>query len=135
MTNEERNAIEEDAARQAAVAQDAFEEATWDAIERYRATGDLVPVMQNGRLELLTVEETLRSRRDYTRRRDQTGHRKCEALLGQFAALGREIPADLWDRLAADRKAQYEDELRWIKMARKAAAKPQQPPTAHASEP
>lgn len=121
MTDEERKALEEDAARQAAVAQDAFEEATWDAIERYRVTGDLVPVMQNGRLELLTVDETLRSRRDYAKRRDQTGRRKCDALLGQFASLGKEIPPDLWDRLAADRKAQYEDELRWIDMARAAA--------------
>ena len=122
MTDEERKALEEDAARQAAVAQDAFEEATWDAIERYRVTGDLVPVMQNGRLELLTVDETLRSRRDYAKRRDQTGRRKCDALLGQFASLGKDIPPDLWDRLAADRKAQYEDELRWIDMARTAAA-------------
>ena len=40
MTDEERKALEEDAARQAAVALDAFEEATWDAIERYRVTGD-----------------------------------------------------------------------------------------------
>ena len=123
MTDEERKALEEDAARQAAVALDAFEEATWDAIERYRVTGDLVPVMQGDRLELLTVAETLRSRRDYGKRRDQTGRRKCEALLGQFASLGREIPPDLWDRLAADRKTQYEDELRWIEMARQAAAK------------
>ena len=123
MTDEERKALEEDAARQAAVALDAFEEATWDAIERYRVTGDLVPVMQGDRLELLTVAETLRSRRDYDKRRDQTGRRKCEALLGQFASLGREIPPDLWDRLAADRKTQYEDELRWIEMARQAAAK------------
>lgn len=123
MTDEETKALEADAARQAEVALDAFEEATWDAIERYRATGDLVPVMQNGRLELLTVAEALRSRRDYAKRRDQTGRRKCAALLGQFASLGREIPADLWDRLAADRKAQYEDELRWIDMAREAAEK------------
>ena len=125
MTDEERKALEEDAARQAAVALDAFEEATWDAIERYRVTGDLVPVMQGDRLELLTVAETLRSRRDYEKRRDQTGRRKCEALLGQFASLGREIPPDLWDRLAADRKTQYEDELRWIEMARQAAANDQ----------
>ncbi len=136
MTDEERKALEEDAARQAAVAQDAFEEATWDAIERYRATGDLVPVMQDGRLELLTVAEALRSRRDYDKRRDQTGRRKCDALLGQFASLGREIPADLWERLAADRKTQYEDELRWIDMAREAAAKQSSPaPSAPAESP
>ena len=47
----------------------------------------------------------------------------CHAAIGQFAALGREIPPDLWDRLAADRKAQYEDELRWIEMAREAASR------------
>ena len=129
MTDEERKALEEDAARQAEVALDAFEEATWDAIEHYRETGDLVPVMQNGRLELLTVSETLRSRRDYAKRRDQSGRRKCDALLGQFAALGREIPPDLWDRLAADRKVQYEDELRWIEMAREAAHEAASRPT------
>lgn len=113
---------EKEAKRQAEVALDAFEEATWDAIERYRATGDLVPVMKDGKLELQTVDEALRSRRDWSKRRDQIGRRKCKALLAQFAALGREIPSDLWERLAADRKAQYEDELRWIELARAAAA-------------
>ena len=124
MTAEEekrRAALEADAARQAEVALDAFEEATWDAIEGYRVTGDLVPVMKDGKLELMTVAETLRSRRDYAKRRDQPGIRKRDALLGQFASLGREIPPDLWDRLAEDRRIQYEDELRWIELARAAA--------------
>ena len=124
MTAEEekkRAALEADAARQAEVALDAFEEATWDAIEAYRVTGDLVPVMKDGKLELMTVAETLRSRRDYDKRRDQTGFRKRDVLLGQFASLGREIPPDLWDRLAEDRRIQYEDELRWIELARSAA--------------
>ena len=67
----------EDADRQAAVALDAFEEATWDAIESYRITGELVPVTRDGKLEYLTVDEALHSRRDYVKRRDQTGRRKC----------------------------------------------------------
>lgn len=123
MTDEERKALEEDAARQAAVAQEAFEEATWDAIEQYRVTGDLVPVMQDGKLTLLTVDETLRSRRDWAKRRDRAGHRKCANLLAQFEAEKQPIPPDLWDRLAADRRAQYEDELRWIDIARQEAAR------------
>ena len=108
----------EDADRQAAVALDAFEEATWDAIESYRITGELVPVTRDGKLEYLTVDEALHARRDYARRRDQTGRRKCANLLAQFRAAGRTPPPDLWERLAADRRAQLENELRWIEMAR-----------------
>ena len=95
----------------------------WDAIEQYRVTGDLVPVMQDGELTLLTVDETLRSRRDWAKRRDRAGHRKCANLLAQFEAEKMPIPPDLWDRLAADRRAQYEDELRWIEIARQEAAR------------
>lgn len=113
---------EDEAARQAQVAQKAMEEATWDAIAAYRETGDLVPAIIDGKLEFLTVDEALRSRRDWAERRDSIGERKCRNLLGQFREEGRPIPDNLWDRLRADRRAQYEDELRWIEMARKAAA-------------
>ena len=58
------------------------------------------------------------ARRDYAKRRDQTGRRKCANLLAQFRAAGRTPPPDLWERLAADRRAQLENELRWIEMAR-----------------
>ena len=112
---------EQDAERQAEVAQDAMEEATWDAIAAYRETGDLVPVMPGEKLEFWTVDEALRSRRDWAKRRDQIGKRKCRNLLSQFREEGRKIPPDLWDRLRADRRAQYEDELRWIEMARQEA--------------
>jgi len=123
VTDEERKADEEDAARQAMVALDAFEEATWDAIAAYRETGDLVPVMLEDKLEFMTVDEALRSRRDWAKRRDQIGRRKCRNLLSQFREEKRTIPPDLWDRLRADRRAQYEDELRWIEMARAEAEK------------
>ena len=112
---------EAEATLQAQVALDSFEEATWDAISHYRETGDLVPVVQDGAVRLLTVDEALRSRRDWEKRRDQVGRRKCANLLAQFRESGRPFPPDLWDRLAADRRAQLADELRWIDMARAAA--------------
>ena len=45
--------------------QEASDIATWDAIEAYRDTGEMVPVAQDGKLAFLTVDEALRSRPDY----------------------------------------------------------------------
>ena len=44
--------------------QEAASEATWDALERYRDTGEMVPVMKDGRLALVTVDEAMRMRDD-----------------------------------------------------------------------
>ena len=55
-------ADEEDAARQAEVALEAFRDATWDALLTYRETGELVPVPgEGGGVGLLTVDEAQRS--------------------------------------------------------------------------
>jgi len=49
--------------------QESAEEASWDALERYRDTGEMVPVMKDGRLALVTVDEAMRMRNDYERRK------------------------------------------------------------------
>ena len=40
-------------------AQAAFDEASWDAVEGYRDTGEMVPGMKDGKLYLYTVDEAL----------------------------------------------------------------------------
>ena len=121
-------ADEQDAARQAEVALEAFRDATWDALLGYRDTGELVPVPgEKGGVGFLTVDAARRSRPDRGGRSLATARRRAANLLSQFEAAGLPVPPDLWDRLAADRKAQYEDELRWIEMAREAAAKSSPP--------
>ena len=55
----------------------AMEEATWKAIEGYRATNNLVPIWRDGKVVYLTVDEALASRPDYERR---TG-KKPESVL------------------------------------------------------
>ena len=60
--------------------QEASDIATWDAIEAYRDTGEMVPVAQDGKLAFLTVDEALRSRSDYDRRKKRRppgGSRTC----------------------------------------------------------
>ena len=42
-------------------AQAAFDEASWDAVEGYRDTGEMVPGMKDGKLYLYTVDEALRT--------------------------------------------------------------------------
>lgn len=44
--------------------QEASDSATWDAIEAYRDTGEMVPVEKDGKLAFLTVDEALRTRPD-----------------------------------------------------------------------
>lgn len=100
--------------------QEASDAATWDAIEAYRTTGDMVPVLREGELVFLTVEEALRARDDYARRKRESGDWKLKNLLDQFAAEDREVTPDVWDRLAADRRQALEDELEWIERGRKA---------------
>ena len=98
--------------------QEASDAATWDAIEAYRTTGDMVPVLREGELVFLTVEEALRERDDYVRRKRESGDWKLKNLLDQFAAEGRVVTPDVWDRLEADRRQDLEDDLEWIRRGR-----------------
>jgi len=98
--------------------QEASDAATWDAIEAYRDTGEMVPSVRDGKLVFLTVDEALRSRDDYDRRRRATGDWRLKNLLAQFAAEGQPVTADVWDRLEADRRQALEDDLAWIARGR-----------------
>ena len=98
--------------------QEASDAATWDAIEAYRTTGDMVPVLREDELVFLTVEEALRARDDYARRKRESGDWKLKNLLDQFAAEGRVVTPDVWDRLEADRRQALEDDLEWIRRGR-----------------
>ena len=99
--------------------QEASDAATWDAIEGYRDTGEMVPVEKDGKLVFLTVEEAFRSRDDYARRKRATADWRLKNLLDQFAAAGQAITPDVWDRLEADRRQALEDDLEWIRRGRK----------------
>ena len=99
--------------------QEASDAATWDAIEAYRDTGEMVPAERDGRLVFLTVDEALRSRDDYARRKRESGDWRLKNLKDQFAAEGQEITPDVWDRLEADRRQALEDDLEWIRRGRK----------------
>lgn len=103
--------------------QEASDAATWDAIEAYRDTGEMVPAERNGKLVFLTVDEALRTRDDYDRRRREAGDWRLKNLLAQFAAEGQPIPPDVWDRLAQDRRQALADDLAWIERGR-ALARP-----------
>ena len=99
--------------------QEASDAATWDAIEAYRDTGEMVPAEKDGKLVFLTVDEALRTRDDYERRRRETGDWRLQNLLAQFAAEGLPVTPDVWDRLEADRRQALEDDLAWIARGRK----------------
>ena len=101
--------------------QEASDAATWDAIEAYRDTGEMVPAERNGKLVFLTVDEALRTRDDYDRRRRETGDWRLKNLLAQFAAEGQPLTPDVWDRLEADRRQALEDDLAWISRGREAS--------------
>ena len=95
--------------------QEASDAATWDAIEAYRETGEMVPVERDGKLVFLTVDEALRERPDYERRKRETAAWRRQNLIDQFAASGVPMTPDVWDRLEADRRQALEDELLWIR--------------------
>jgi len=94
--------------------QEAADEATWDALERYRDTGEMVPVMKDGKLALVTVDEAMRMRDDYEKRKAENAAWRRKNLIDQFAAAGLELTPDVWERLAADRRQALEDDLAWI---------------------
>ena len=62
-------------------AQDAFDEASWDAVEAYRDTGEMVPGMKDGKLHLYTVDEALRLRPDYEMRKKDVGEWRRRNLI------------------------------------------------------
>ena len=95
--------------------QEASDAATWDAIEAYRETGEMVPVEREGKLVFLTVDEALKERSDYERRKRETAAWRRQNLLDQFAAAGVPVTPDVWKRLEADRRQALEDELLWIR--------------------
>ena len=103
--------------------QEASDAATWDAIEAYRDTGAMVPVAQDGKLAFLTVDEALRSRPDYERRKKETAAWRLKNLRDQFAAGGEQLTQDVWDRLEADRRQALEDDLAWIREGRRGELK------------
>ncbi|MBQ4198587.1 MAG: hypothetical protein II649_01775 [Kiritimatiellae bacterium] len=94
--------------------QRAADEATWDALERYRDTGEMVPVMKDGKLALVTVDEAMRMRDDYEERKAENAAWRRNNLIEQFKLAGLELTPDVWDRLAADRRQALEDDLKWI---------------------
>ena len=94
--------------------QEAASEATWDALERYRDTGEMVPVVKDGKLALVTVDEAMRMRPDYEKRKAANAQWRRRNLVNQFALAGLELTPDVWERLAADRRQALEDDLAWI---------------------
>ena len=95
--------------------QEAAAEASWDALERYRDTGEMVPIMRDGKLALVTVDEAMRMRNDYERRKAENAAWRRKNLIDQFAAAGIALTPDVWERLEADRRQALEDDLAWIR--------------------
>ena len=95
--------------------QEAAAEASWDALERYRDTGEMVPIMRDGKLALVTVDEAMRMRPDYEERKAANAAWRRKNLIDQFAAAGIALTPDVWERLEADRRQALEDDLTWIR--------------------
>ena len=94
--------------------QEAAAEASWDALERYRDTGEMVPLVKDGKLGLYTVDEAMRTRSDYEERKAANAAWRRKNLIDQFKLAGLELTPDVWERLAADRRQALEDDLEWI---------------------
>ena len=99
--------------------QDAMDRASWDAIEEYRHTGEMVPIMKDGKFVFVTVEEAFSARLDCAKRKRADGEWRLSNLVGQFRAAGVPLTPDVWDRLEADRRQALADELEWIERGRK----------------
>ena len=95
--------------------QDASDRATWDAIEAYRDTGEMVPVERDGKLVFLTVDEALRARADYELRKRENAAWRRRNLVEQFKAAGVPLTPDVWERLETDRRQALADDLLWIR--------------------
>ena len=103
--------------------QEASDAATWDAIEAYRDTGEMVLVTQDGKRSFRPVAEVLRSRPDSDRRKKEAATWRLKNLRDQFAAGGVPLTPDVWDRLEADRRQALEDDLAWIREGRRGELK------------
>ena len=109
--------------------QKAMDRASWDAIEGYRQTGEMVPVLKDGKLTFVTVEEAFSARPDCAERKRADADWRLNNLCEQFKAAGIEITPDVWDRLERDRRQALEDDLAWIARGREASclARPSRP--------
>ena len=103
--------------------QAAMDRASWDAIEGYRQTGEMVPVLKDGKLAFATVEETFSARPDCAERKRADADWRLNNLREQFKAADVELTPDVWDRLEADRRQALEDDLAWIERGRKESAR------------
>lgn len=99
--------------------QEAMDRASWDAVEEYRSTGEMVPVVKDGKLAFVTVEEAFRARPDCAARKRADGEWRLANLVGQFKAAGVPLTPDVWDRLEEDRRQALADDLVWIERGRK----------------
>ena len=98
--------------------QEAMDRASWDAIEGYRQTGEMVPVLKDGKLAFVTVEEAFSARPDCAERKRADADWRLNNLREQFKAAGIKITPDVWDRLEADRRQALADDLAWIARGR-----------------
>ena len=99
--------------------QEAMDQASWDAVEGYRQTGEMVPTVKDGKLAFVTVEEACSARPDCAERKRADADWRLNNLLEQFKAAGIAITPDVWDRLEADRRQALEDDLSWIRRGRR----------------
>ena len=99
--------------------QEAMDRASWDAIEGYRQTGEMVPVLKDGKLAFVTVEEAFSARPDCAERKRADADWRLNNLREQFKAADVEITPDVWDRLEADRRQALADDLAWIERGRR----------------
>ena len=101
--------------------QKAMDRASWDAIEGYRQTGEMVPVLKDGKLAFVTVEEAFSARPDCAERKRADADWRLNNLREQFKAAGIMITPDVWDRLEQDRRQALADDLAWIARGRTAS--------------
>ena len=99
--------------------QEAMDRASWDAIEGYRQTGEMVPVLKDGKLAFVTVAEAFSARPDCAERKRADAAWRLNNLREQFKAADVEITPDVWDRLEADRRQALADDLAWIERGRR----------------
>ena len=99
--------------------QEAMDQASWDAVEGYRQTGEMVPTVKDGKLAFVTVEEKFSARPDCAERKRADADWRLNNLLEQFKAAGIAITPDVWDRLEADRRQALEDDLSCIRRGRR----------------
>ena len=75
----------------------------------------MVPIMRDGKLALVTVDEAMRMRPDYEERKAANAAWRRQNLIDQFKLAGLELTPDVWKRLEADRRQALADDLAWIR--------------------